>query len=167
MASKMNVAYVEKDIAEEHLRAIIIKEMLESSGKVNFMVHQLSSRYGGNRSAINHVCIFARLKMPEKNKIELSSFIVGTERAVICKDTYPCSQYPQRKQFISLEAYKLIVKTLFESGENRDILAHLFLVLDWCLMKRAEIVSSPKYTTFVFMITTSYLSLQSKRAIKR
>ena len=29
-------------------------------------------------------------------------------------------------------------KTLFESREKRDIFAHLFLVLDWCLMKWAE-----------------------------
>ena len=45
MASKMNVAYVEKDSAEEHLRAIrskviITVEMLDSNGKVKCMFHQ-------------------------------------------------------------------------------------------------------------------------------
>ena len=45
MASKMNVAYVEKDIAEEHLIAIrsdkiITADMVDSNVKVKFMVHQ-------------------------------------------------------------------------------------------------------------------------------
>ena len=60
MASKMNVAYVEKYSAEENLRSIrskgiIIAGMVDSNGKVKSMVHQLSSQYGGIRSAINHV----------------------------------------------------------------------------------------------------------------
>ena len=43
--SKMNVPYVEKDSAEEHLRAIrskviITVEMLDSNGKVKCMFHQ-------------------------------------------------------------------------------------------------------------------------------
>ena len=45
---------------------------------------------------------------------------------------------PEGKKPISLEAYELLVKTLFEGGEKRDIFEHLFLALDWCLMKRAE-----------------------------
>ena len=62
MALKMNVAYVEKDNAEEHLRAIrsdgiITADMVDSTGKVKCMVHQSSSQYGGIRSAINHVYI--------------------------------------------------------------------------------------------------------------
>ena len=45
MASKMNVAYVEKDSTEEHLRAtrsnrIIATDMVDSNGKLKFMVHQ-------------------------------------------------------------------------------------------------------------------------------
>ena len=44
MASKMNVACVEKDSAEEHLRAIIsdriiTTDMVASNGKVKCMVH--------------------------------------------------------------------------------------------------------------------------------
>ena len=45
MTLKMNVVYVEKDSAEEHLRAIRIDEIItadivDSNGKVNCMVHQ-------------------------------------------------------------------------------------------------------------------------------
>ena len=38
----------------------------------------------------------------------------------------------------SLKSYELLAKTIFESGENKDIFEHLFLVLDWCLMKRVK-----------------------------
>ena len=62
MASKINVSYVENDIAEEHLiviwsDVIITADMVDSNGKVKYMVPQSSSQYGGIRSAINHVCI--------------------------------------------------------------------------------------------------------------
>ena len=70
MASRMNVAYVEKVSAEEHLRAIssgiiINADMVDSNVKVDCMVHQSSSHYGGIRSDINRVYILARVKMPE------------------------------------------------------------------------------------------------------
>ena len=44
---------------------------------------------------------------------------------------------PPEEKTISLESYELLTKTLFESEEKRDIYEHLFLVLDWRLMKRA------------------------------
>ena len=43
----------------------------------------------------------------------------------------------KRKKPISLEVYERPTKTLFERIEKRDIFAHMFLVLDCCLMKRA------------------------------
>ena len=86
--SKMNVTYVEKDRTEEHLRAIssnviITVDMVDSNGKVKFIFHQSRSQYGGIRSAINHVYIFARVQIPERMKKELSIFIAGMERALI------------------------------------------------------------------------------------
>ena len=45
---------------------------------------------------------------------------------------------PKGKNHISLNTYEILVNTLFETKERRDIFAHLFLVLDLCLMKRAE-----------------------------
>ena len=60
MASKMNVVHVENDSAEENLIVIRIEkyitaDMVDNNGKVNYMVHQSSSQYGGIISAINHV----------------------------------------------------------------------------------------------------------------
>ena len=88
MASKINVAYVEKDSVEGHFRAIrsdkiITTDMVDSNGNLEYMVHQSSSRYGDIRSAIDHVYIFARVKMPEIMKREISTFIEGMERIVI------------------------------------------------------------------------------------
>ena len=83
--SKMNVPYVEKDSAEEHLRAIrskiiITVDMMDSSGKLKCMFHQSCSQYGGIRSAINHVYILERVQIPERMKKELSIFIAGMEK---------------------------------------------------------------------------------------
>ena len=71
--SKMNVPYVEKDSADEHLRAIrskgiITVDMVDSNGKVKCMFLQSRSHYGGIRSPINHVYIFTRVQMPERIK---------------------------------------------------------------------------------------------------
>ena len=65
----MNFANIEKESVEDHLRAmrsneIITSDTVDINGKVHFMVHQSSSQYGGIRSAINHVCVLARVKIP-------------------------------------------------------------------------------------------------------
>ena len=70
MTSKMNVAYLERGSAYDHLRAIrsekiITSDMVDSNGKVKCMVHQSSSQYGVIGSTISHVCIWIRVQMPE------------------------------------------------------------------------------------------------------
>ena len=60
------------------------------------------------------------------------------ERTVILEKQLVGIKIYKGKNPISLEAYELLAKTLFEIREKRDIFAHLFLVLDWCLMKRAK-----------------------------
>ena len=71
-------------------------------------------------------------------KIELSTFIAGMERTVVADKQMLGLKIPEGKKTISIEAYELLSNTLFESREKRDIFAHLFLVLDWFLTKRAE-----------------------------
>ena len=73
----------------------------------------------------------------------------------------------KRKKPISLEVYERPTKTLFERIEKRDIFAHMFLVLDCCLMKRAENCVNAKIITFIFTVNDSSLSLQSLRATER
>ena len=42
------------------------------------------------------------------------------------------------KREMSKSAYSALAKILFESEAKEDVFAHLFLILDWNLMKRAE-----------------------------
>ena len=128
------VSYMEKDSEEEHLRAIrseniITADMVDCNGKVKCMVHQSSSQYGDIRSSINHVYILTRVQMKERTRRELSIFIAGMEIIVIVEKQMLGIKSPEGKELISLEAYELLAKTLFDSGGKRDIFAHLFLFL--------------------------------------
>ena len=135
MASELNVAYVENNSAEEHLRAIrnnkiIITYMVENNGKVKCMVHHSIYQYGGIRSTINHVYILTRVKIPEIMKIDLSTFIAVMDRILIAEKKMLRLKITEGKRPISLEASDLLVKKIFEIREKRDIFTHLFLVLD-------------------------------------
>ena len=72
--------------------------------------------------------------MNEKRAINI---YCGNGENINCGETNAWYQSLQRKKPISLKAYEILAKTLFESGEKRDIFAHLFIVLYWYLMKRA------------------------------
>ena len=71
-------------------------------------------------------------------KIDLSKFIAGMDRTSNMNKQMLGIKKPEGKNPITLKAYELLAKTLVESGERRDIFAHLLLVLHWRLMKRAE-----------------------------
>ena len=121
MALKMNVSYAEKDGAEELLRetrrdVIITAYMVNIDEKVKCMIHQSSYQYGGIRSTINHVYILARVKIPERMKRELSTFIAGMERTVTVEKQMLGLDISEGKNPISLEAYEILANTLFESG---------------------------------------------------
>ena len=60
------------------------------------------------------------------------------DRTVLMAKTSLGLKISEGKKALSLEAYELLAVTLFESEHKKDIFAHLFLILDWCLMKRAE-----------------------------
>ena len=57
---------------------------------------------------------------------------------------------PKGKNVISLKAYEFLANTLFERGEKRGIFAHILIVLDWCLMKRAENCVNTKINHILF-----------------
>ena len=78
------------------------------------------------------------MQTPEILKREPSKFISGMERTVIVEKQMLGHKTHEGKKPISLDSYDILAKTLFESGEKRDIFAHIFLVLYWCLVKMAE-----------------------------
>ena len=103
MASKMNVAYVEKDSTEDHLRAIrsdgvITADMVDINVKSKSMFRQSSSRYGGIRSAINHVYILEIVQIPERMKRELYKFMVEMERTLIAEKQMMSLKIPEEKK---------------------------------------------------------------------
>ena len=94
---------------------IISAEMVDGNGKVKCMVHPSSSQYGGIRSAINHVYILEIVQMTEIMKREISTFFAGMERTIITEKQMFGIKIPKRK-IISLEAYEILARTLFERG---------------------------------------------------
>ena len=58
-------------------------------------------------------------------KRELSIFIAGMERTVISEKQMLGLKISKETPAISLKAYALLAKTLVDSGENRDIFAHI------------------------------------------
>ena len=95
---------------------IIITYMVENNRKVKCMVRHSIYQYGGIRSTINHVYILARVKIPERMKRELSTFIAGMERTVTVEKQMLGLDISEGKNPISLEAYEILANTLFGSG---------------------------------------------------
>ena len=62
---------------------IITADMVYSNGKVKCMFHQSGSQYGIIIGTINHVYILERVKILERIRRELSTFIVVMGRTVI------------------------------------------------------------------------------------
>ena len=148
MMGKYNTTFVDRSSAEEYLRAtssvenninaVITDDMVNDDGKVLVQVQQSTAVYEGIRSAITHVFTLCRVPMPEEMRKNLSTLVAGFERSGASETQALGMQINKGKKPMSLEAYELLSKELFQSGKKEDIFAHLFLVLDWCLMKRAE-----------------------------
>ena len=102
--------------------AIITAEMLDINVQVKCLVHQSCSHYGGILSAINHAQTLIRVQMPERMKRELSIFIAGIERTVTVENQMLGLKFSEFKKSISLEAYKLLAKTL----EKRRIFLNIY-----------------------------------------
>ena len=91
---------------------IVTVDMVDSNGKVECMVHQSSSWYGGIRININHVYILARVQIPERLKRELSTFFAKIERTIIVEKEMLGLKISEGKK-ISLERYEILARTIF------------------------------------------------------
>ena len=102
MASKLNVAYVERGSKKDDLRSIrsnviIDADMVNINGKVKCMVHQSSSQYKGTRSAIDHVYILGNSANSRKNENRTINIYCGNRENSNCGEKYSWSQYFQSK----------------------------------------------------------------------
>ena len=107
-------------------------------GKVEVNVQQSISSYESIRSAIGYIYKMSRISMPQHMQDHLRIFIAGKRRAGIKEKEELGLTINEGKKPLSQDAYELISKTFFFSEKKEHVFAHVFLVLDWTLMKRAE-----------------------------
>ncbi|GFH55956.1 hypothetical protein CTEN210_12433 [Chaetoceros tenuissimus] len=143
MSQKFNPTYVSKSSAVQYLRenslsTEIPAEYINEGGQVRVQIQQSPEAYNGIRSAIVHMYNQCRVEMPADMKKDLSIFIAGIDRTGANQAQKLGLKIGHGKKPMSFEAYEMIAKHLFQSGDPQDVFAHLFLVLDWSLMKRAE-----------------------------
>ena len=144
MVSHFNVVEVDKDTAVKYLRAIGKADQIPdkistgAGGKVRLEVYQSYSKFSGVRSAVGYIYKSSRVPMPEDMKKDIGIFINGVKRNVTAAKKILGLKITEGKEALSFEAYEFVAKKLFHSKEKRDVFNHLFLVLDWNLMKRAE-----------------------------
>ena len=79
-----------------------------------------------------------RVPMPKQMQDNLKMLLAGKRRAGLKEKEGLGLSITEGKRPLSQEAYELLAKTLFFSEKKEHIFAHVFLVLDWTLMKRAE-----------------------------
>ncbi|KAL7524807.1 hypothetical protein ACHAXR_003117, partial [Thalassiosira sp. AJA248-18] len=143
MNLNQNEVLVDREAAEQYNKAAgkdvtITEEMVNNEGKVKCLVYQSGSQYSGTRSALAYLYKLACVPTPEKMAREVAKFLQGMERCILSAKQKLGLKISEGKKALSFKAYSMLAKKLFESGAKEDIFAHLFLVLDWCLMKRAE-----------------------------
>ena len=106
--------------------------------KIEVSVQQSISSYESIRSSIGYIYKMCRIPMPKQMQNNLKMLLAGKRRAGLKEKEQLGLTITEGKRPLSQEAYELLAKTLFFSEKKEHIFAHIFLVLDWTLMKRAE-----------------------------
>ena len=137
------IQIVDKEIAEQYLRdknkdVTLLESAAVGNSKVKLAVQQSASQYEGIRSSISYLYKMTRVVMPDEMANNLRSFIAGQRRTGSKEKQDLGLTILEGKRPISSEAYELVCKHFFYSGKPEHVFAHLFNVLDWNLMKRAE-----------------------------
>ena len=107
-------------------------------GNVLALVQQSASQYEGIRSAVAYLYKATRIFMPKDMSKRLSNFIAGQRRTGVKEKQDLGLVIEEGKKPLTFNCYEAISKQLFYSDNKEHLFAHLFMVLDWCLMKRAE-----------------------------
>ena len=79
-----------------------------------------------------------RVPMPKLMQDNLKMLLSGKRRADLKEKEGLGLSITEGKRPLSQEAFELLAKTLFYREKKEHIFAHVFLVLDWTLMKQAE-----------------------------
>ena len=171
MATKVNIVIVDRESALSYMKAIgktnptIEPEMEAPDGKVRLQIYQGRSTVSAVRSAISYMYKRARVTQSAKMQKEMSLFVNGMKRSEAAAKQHLGLKITEGKAPLILEAYEFLARKLFYSGDKRDVFAHLFFVLDWCLMKRAENVTEAKINHIRWWnnCLVLYLSLRNRK----
>jgi len=120
------------------------------NGKVRIQIYQQTSTASAIRSAIGWMYNLARVTACEEMKSDLSKLINGLKRNESAAKAFLGLKITTGKEPLTQEAFEFLAKKLFYSADKKDVFAHLFFVLDWCLMKRAENVDGAKINHISF-----------------
>lgn len=144
METKSNIILADRAAAEKYLKDIdngqkVTDEIVdEETGKVRLKIHQSTSTYSAIRSSVAYLYKLAGVERSTKFVADMAKFMGGMKRVAQAAKQHLGLKIVEGKLAMPFEVYVRAAKKLFLSGEKEDVFAHLFLVLDWNLMKRAE-----------------------------
>ena len=144
METKSNTVLADRGSAEKYLADInngvtIRDDMIDpETGKVRLVIYQSTSQYSAIRSSIAYLFKLAGVERPSKYVADMAKFMGGMKRIVQAAKQHLGLKITEGKVGMPFDVYERAAMNLFFSPEKEDVFAHLFLVLDWNLMKRAE-----------------------------
>ena len=116
----------------------ILDEVGDANGEVQVAIRLETSTYEAIRSSIAYIYRESGVTMPEEMNSSLSVYIKGSRRINLLAKQMLGLRLSEGKKHMTKIVYSKIAQILFESDDTQNIFAHLFFVLDWNLMKRAE-----------------------------
>ena len=107
--------------------------------QIDALVLQSISSYEAVRSGLQYLHKRAGVQMTQKFEQSMAQFIAGCKRTIPKEKQELAQKITEGKEPMSVEVYEYIAKEMFESDKaEHSLFAHLFFLLDWNLMKRAE-----------------------------
>ena len=92
----------------------------------------------------------ARVEQTEEMQKDMSLFVNGMKRSESAAKQHLGLKITEGKEPLTQETCEFPAKKMFYSPDKKDVFAHLFCVLDWCLMKRAENLAAAKINHISF-----------------
>jgi hypothetical protein len=144
METKTNFVKVDRAVAEKYLAHIekggaISEDMVDPvTGRVTLRIYQSYSTFSTIRSAMSYLFKLAGVERPKKYNTSMSKYMGGMKRVTQAAKQHLGLKLTEGKEAMSIGVYNKVAKRLFYSNKKEDVFCHLFFVLDWCLMKRAE-----------------------------
>ena len=135
---KLAMSYIKRISAEEGISPPTVTGS-NPDGTIDLLASQSLSSYEAVRSCISYLHRLADVVMDQRTKQQMSQFIAGCKRTIANEKQLLGQKITEGKEPMSVEVFEYISKELFVSEDPEESLfGHLFFLLDWNLMKRAE-----------------------------